>query len=998
MFKKTNNIFRRILIPLLILAVAQAGLIYGAVQASGSIQELEHNSFDIFRERVAGRKTEFENSMIQRWSDLEEPMSRLDKTLSLFLASHETDAAGLLQNDVLINSFLSTASEDLIYLLRRNNVTASFLILNQQETAKKTGLYFRDPDPGSNPADYSDLQISLSPSAIPKQLGIAMESYWTPQFTLEPGQAQNAFFYNPLSAAQEHPEFHYEDCGYWSKAFVLHGLESGNSEEIITYSVPFRAQDGTIVGVLGIELSADYLKKRIPYKELNFGSKGGYMIAVCSRSALESGNAVLSAEVKNCPYILQQLGTGNNTLEVQRHIGQSSFYQIGEPLQGAGIIGCIEPFTLYNTHTPFEDDQWVLIGIVPQEALLSFSNQFHHLIIIVCLVFILLAFAGIIVAARIIARPIATLVLELRDANPARPIVLEHVHIAEIDELADAVQNLSSQVADSAHKLSQILQLAGVPVGAFEYRASQPEQIFCTDQLFSILNWEDIDCGENAYLETKEFKKRMSRLHRLSTKEDNSSSFIYKIGLGQNERFVRLRLVRGAEQVIGVITDSTQEVYEKQKIEHDRDYDMLTNLYNRRAFLNHIHDLFTQPEALKTAALVMIDLDNLKQVNDTYGHDYGDKYIRAAATAFKAYSSETIMAARLAGDEFVIFFHGYATQKEIRRIWEQLQDSLQAARIVYPDGSDSAVHASAGIAWYPDDAKNYEDLMRFADFAMYNVKRARKGQAAIFGMGRYNQDAYLLHCKEELETILSFSLVDYQFQPIVSAANGDIFAFEALMRPRSQSIKGPTELLSLARSQGSLQQVERLTFFRAMECFLEQGLNKNHQLVFIKSLSNQVLSAMEVEKFEEDFQSYLNLIVFELSQAEECNADLTTAKRETISRWNASMSLSDFGTGCSSETFFLDFHPEYIKLDLSLVRNVHRDINRRHMLHNLIQYAHEHGARVIAAGIEQREELQILLEEGADFLQGYYLCKPSYRPMKLLEEKKQEICAFHQHS
>ena len=123
------------------------------------------------------------------------------------------------------------------------------------------------------------------------------------------------------------------------------------------------------------------------------------------------------------------------------------------------------------------------------------------------------------------------------------------------------------------------------------------------------------------------------------------------------------------------------------------------------------------------------------------------------------------------------------------------------------------------MAWYPDDGENYDELIRYADFAMYMVKKTNKGAVVEFNLESYSKESYLLQCKEELNTILEKGLVDYAFQPIVDARDGSVYAYEALMRPNTENIKSPDALLALARSQSKLQQIEKLTFFKGMEIF-----------------------------------------------------------------------------------------------------------------------------------------------------------------------------------
>lgn len=190
---------------------------------------------------------------------------------------------------------------------------------------------------------------------------------------------------------------------------------------------------------------------------------------------------------------------------------------------------------------------------------------------------------------------------------------------------------------------------------------------------------------------------------------------------------------------IGLVEDITDTAIEKENIEYERDHDLLTGLLNRRAFNRSMTEKFEHGRlVLKTAALIMIDLDELKYVNDTYGHDYGDKYIKTAAECFEKYTPESTIICRRSGDEFNLFFYGYQDKEEIRACIRNLQAEIRNVSIHLPDHTELPIRMSAGIAWYPDDSAIYQKLKTYADFAMYQIKHTSKNQ-----FGEFDKDAYL---------------------------------------------------------------------------------------------------------------------------------------------------------------------------------------------------------------------------------------------------------------
>jgi diguanylate cyclase (GGDEF)-like protein len=393
----------------------------------------------------------------------------------------------------------------------------------------------------------------------------------------------------------------------------------------------------------------------------------------------------------------------------------------------------------------------------------------------------------------------------------------------------------------------------------------------------------------------------------------------------------------------------------------------------------------------------MLDLDNLKSVNDAYGHDYGDKYIRLTADTLRVFSSDRTIVARLAGDEFIVLLHGYNGKNQIREICENIKNAMKNASLNLPDGNEVSIQISAGLAWYPDDSRNCDELIRFADFAMYMVKRTNKGQFKEFDYGFYNKHSYLLYSQNELDQIIDNMLIDYQFQPIVDSVNGDIFAYEALMRPKGDTIQDPASLISLARASSRLHQIEKITFFKALEEFSKLRMAEATDCrLFINSISNQVLTNEDMLELEKRYSRYLSRVVVEITEEEKGDSEAMALKLDFMNKNNQKLALDDFGMGYSNESIMLDYSPDFIKIDMSLIRNIHSDEKRQSITSKLIAYGKSAGIKMLAEGVEKKEELEYLLRAGIDFVQGFYICRPMSEPPLELTSIKVDIVELRQ--
>lgn len=193
---------------------------------------------------------------------------------------------------------------------------------------------------------------------------------------------------------------------------------------------------------------------------------------------------------------------------------------------------------------------------------------------------------------------------------------------------------------------------------------------------------------------------------------------------GDTVQYVHVEYFQNESNILGLIMDVTTEFQEKQIIAHERDVDLLTNLLSRRAFYREMETLFAKPEVLGNAVFIMIDSDNLKFVNDTYGHSNGDLYLQAIAGILENFPA-TKLAARLSGDEFILLLYGYESRQQLEELISLLYVHRESTYVTFLDDKIS-VKFSAGCAFYPEDGSDYSSLMRLADQKMYIDKRTRK--------------------------------------------------------------------------------------------------------------------------------------------------------------------------------------------------------------------------------------------------------------------------------
>lgn len=984
-----NSIIVRLLFPMLAILLFQTILFSSSILYGGTIEELTNLSVGRFSGQVLTQKNYLQREITQRWSNLSQFENDIQSEVNKILDKYKIGYEAFLRNPLYTAEFLENTSQHVINALRQSMATGVFIVLMDHNDSEFPGVYIRDLDPSFNPNDNSDILMERGPSAIASNANYSLGKSWLPYFTLDEDEGFYDSFHKPFLAAEKYQNAALYDLGYWSRPYRLGEYDM----DAISYSIPLLDKEGHPYGVIGIDLTLDYLRRILNYDELAENKQGAYLLAIGNDENAEDGNMEFENILVDGP-IFKNITVDMTQTVFERDHKHPDIYRLKRNNQKSDVAyGSIHYLNLYNKNTPFEQDKWALVGIIKEASLLKSVRRVKVNIAISLLIVFVAGIAGILLVGIRQVKPITVLSTSLKESDPERAIVLEKTQIKEIDDLARAVELLSREVAESASKLSKIIGMVKLPIAAFEHVLDQ-NKVFCTEAFFDIVGVEKSH-RQGDYISAAFF---YSILNDIKKNPESDLQDIYRYRRDDGSiRWIRIRIQEDKRKVLGVIEDATEETREKRRIEYERDHDILTHLINRRAFHEQVTKII-QDRDVKIAAFVMWDLDNLKYINDTYGHDYGDEYIRTAAGVLREISVHNGIIGRVSGDEFHAFIYGYEDKQEIRQIVEKTQEKLYNTSLAMPDGTDFRIRASAGIAWYPDDSRNYHELIRFSDFAMYEIKNKAKGNVGEFNRNNYKKESFLLHGKAELNRLIDEELIKYVFQPIVDAKDGKIFAYEALMRPEIESLSSPMAVLKLAHSQSRLNEIERLTWFKVMETFSRHIKEFGDTKIFINSIPNHVLSYKDRYRLEKLYGEYLHRVVVEITESEQSDEDITRRKMDMINRWNSQLALDDFGSGYNSEIALLALSPAFIKIDMSIIRGIDKDMNRQKMLLNLLSYAKERHIKVIAEGVETEEEMKTLIKFGIDYMQGHYIGMPEKRPKRISEELIETIKEIEVHT
>lgn len=728
-WKKTGRtVFHTAMQPLVMLILLQAAILLGSLYLSGIFSQVNSNERSILGKQVVNRANYLEIQMTQQWSDIAELAQSINRKTQ---AAIEQGAIrlDLLENDSKeASKLIGMICTDMIETMYRNKNSGIYVIFNTSSldgnVEPKTGFHVRDFDPTvSATTQYSDLLLECAPISTVKAMNISTDTGWDTRYDF--GTAYGDYFRKPfMEAYRAMRKLEAVDYACWNSS-AQSSLPSG-----LTYSMPLMLEDGTLYGVLGVELLDDYVGDSLPYDELGFGTDGTYMLALFDKGTNRATLKMVSGKTR--------LRRGETIALTPGKDGSYAFEQDGKK-----IVTQMDRLTVYDMYAPFDSETWVLMGTTTAQSLYAFSKRVSRMILLAIALMLIFDAAGSVLIARRLSKPIEKLSKEVDIARMNENGIprLSITGIREIDHFAEAFAELSREAINTSTRFLRMLDMASVDIAGCEFDTSKEADVtpaFATDNFFPLLGVPNGDAGNVTLGQIKMLQSKMTD-SILSVEKKGDSTLLHVRSLDGKERYVRLKETQIESRTIVLAEDVTTSTLERLRIERERDYDLLTGLYNRRAFYRFAGRLFDRPDKMKHAAVVMMDLDNLKRTNDTFGHEWGDRYIHEAAVCFLRNIPDGTLCARVSGDEFNILFCGYDSREAVQRAIDRLVSGVENSHFNLPDGQATRIHVSGGIAWYPEDGTELMELIKCADFAMYQMKRNEKGRFGVFDRTQYNQ-------------------------------------------------------------------------------------------------------------------------------------------------------------------------------------------------------------------------------------------------------------------
>jgi diguanylate cyclase (GGDEF)-like protein/PAS domain S-box-containing protein len=429
--------------------------------------------------------------------------------------------------------------------------------------------------------------------------------------------------------------------------------------------------------------------------------------------------------------------------------------------------------------------------------------------------------------------------------------------------------------------------------------------------------------------------------------------------------------------------DTTEQRKSQEIIWHQANFDQLTGLPNRRLLRDRLEQQVRESRRSRwPLALMFIDLDRFKEVNDALGHEQGDLLLKEVARRLRGCVRETDTVARLGGDEFTVVLGRMKSTARVSVICAQILRKLEEPYQLGPHKAHIA--ASIGLTYYPDDASDVQGLLRNADQAMYEAKRLGGNRFHYFEPSLQEAALRRIQTANDLRDALAADQFEVHYQPIVELATGRITKAEALVRWKhpTRGMLGPAEFIPIAEETGLISGIGEWVFRQAAQQAAHWRASRVGTIQI--SVNKSPVQFRETLGRESEWSDYLgslslgsDAIVIEITEG--LLLDSSGPIRSAVSKcrdYGFEISLDDFGTGYSSLSYLKSFNINYLKIDQAFVRGLGTDANDNALCEAIIVMAHKLGLKVIAEGVESSTQRDLLAAAGCDYAQGYFYSRP----------------------
>lgn len=450
--------------------------------------------------------------------------------------------------------------------------------------------------------------------------------------------------------------------------------------------------------------------------------------------------------------------------------------------------------------------------------------------------------------------------------------------------------------------------------------------------------------------------------------------FSYKVE-GES-RYINLKIAYEQDYLLGFVQDVTDIMHSNVSRDSEQECDLLTGIPTRKTFIKQVRHAISDITGVAQCCMAVLHINGIEKADSELNYEKTALCITAASSAIKRFQSESVLIGFKSYKDYFLFFKQTGKQ-EVSETLRKMGEAVKACKIMDEFGNEIQTRSGSysitcGYCWYPSQAATIDMMINYADFALFRAISSGSKERE-FSPDEYVNEQNSYADSSQLAHILDGNLFEYCFQPIVSALDGSIYAYEALMRPSGSN---PLELLRMARDHGRLYDVELATFENVLAIANTLPEEFKDKKIFINSIPDFMLKAQDFYRLQEKYPHLIPKLVIELTEQSDLTDDRIQKLRRIYCDNGCMIAIDDYGSGYSNTAAMLTLSPDVIKIDRSLITDINKSTRKQHFLSGIVDFARMNGIRVLAEGVETYDEMNTVIRRGVDFIQGFYTARP----------------------
>lgn len=529
-----------------------------------------------------------------------------------------------------------------------------------------------------------------------------------------------------------------------------------------------------------------------------------------------------------------------------------------------------------------------------------------------------------------------------------------------------SIFDLSKKPPELSHDWKVFQQFVG-NIGAFTYIAKEKSAYL-----------DEAACRMLACTSTKlnEFEF-FNLLEKISKSPVEGQKHIYKFINNNNTKYIKMNIYESSDEWLGFVQDFSRQISASQDSSFV-EYDPITRLPSYPSFSQTIKKLLPD---VQTGCLATLYINGIEKLGSFLTVDSTNNCIASVAETLKSFSGENVIIGTKSNYELLAFFRD-CDKMQIYNLLNSMDEAVQNCVLTDDFGeiidiSDkSKLSLSIGCSSYPNEASDFNMLVNYSEFALYEARADRRHVINWFSEEDYIREKDSYKNAQIFSKMVMENLLMYYVQPIVETTSGEIVAYEALMRTIGDVKMEPKQILSIAAGQSNLYAVERLTFFNTMKMLSENQQVFANKKLFINSMPEYILSDEDFNELYLTYGELLEKTVIEIVEDSDAAPETIELIRRRLAFTHAQLAIDDYGTGYSNSSNLLKYKPDYVKIDRSLIADIHNDLKKQQLVTQIIEFCRDNQLQSLAEGVETSQEMKTVIRLGVDLIQGYYTSKP----------------------